>query len=141
MERILEFATNHWELFLALAVTLGFLVHSFTKGHLGGYRAIGVAEATRMLNSDEALFLDVRENNEYKDGHVVDSVHIPLSSFKKRIIELDKYKDRHVIVCCRTGARSGGACAQLKKRGFENLANLSGGILAWQSANLTLHKK
>ena len=75
-----------------------------------------------------------------KEGVVLDSIHIPIGQFGSRIEELDSYKERPIIVGCRSGARSNSACAKLKARGFEQVYNLSGGMLAWQSAGLPLDK-
>ena len=88
-----------------------------------------------------AVVLDVREDNEYLKGHIINSVHIPLSYLSNRIGELDKHKDKPIIVSCRSGQRSGQACAMLKKQGFENVYNLSGGMMAWQNDNLPVTKK
>ena len=94
-----------------------------------------------MINHDDALVLDVRENKEYNEGHIINSLHIPLSNIKTRMNSLEKYKSKKVIIACRSGHRSGQACATLKKEGFENVFNLSGGVMAWESANLPLIKK
>jgi len=67
-------------------------------------------------------------------------VHIPLSEFKSRLSELDKYKDKPVIAYCRSGSRSFSACKTLKKAGFETVSNLQGGIMAWQSQNMPVSK-
>ena len=78
--------------------------------------------------------------NEYSSGHIVNSVHIPLSNLKTRISELNKYKNQKIIVSCRSGNRSSQACASLKKEGFEEVFNLSGGVMAWENASLPLVK-
>jgi rhodanese-related sulfurtransferase len=54
---------------------------------------------------------------------------------------LNKYKDKPIIVSCRSGAQSSAACLQLKKAGFTEVFNLKGGILAWQSDNLPVTRK
>jgi len=94
-----------------------------------------------MINHDDAVIIDVRENNEYSDGHIINSIHIPLTSLKTRLNSIEKYKSQKVIVACRSGHRSSQACATLKKEGFEQVFNLSGGVMAWESASLPLIKK
>jgi len=58
-----------------------------------------------------------------------------------RIKELDKFKSKPILVSCRSGQRSAQACRILKKQGFENVTNLAGGVMAWESANLPMEKK
>jgi rhodanese-related sulfurtransferase len=54
--------------------------------------------------------------------------------------ELERFKERAVIVSCATGNRSGSAAALLRKNGFTNVVNLAGGVAAWQQAGLPTEK-
>lgn len=78
----------------------------------------------------EFLLLDVREDVEYLvsnlDGH-----HIPLGQLDNRLKEIEEHKENEVIVMCRTGNRSSRAASFLEKNGFDNVANLNGGIKKW----------
>ena len=141
MQRFIEFAGNHPELFLALGVISGLLVWSFIRGHFQGWRGVGPAEATLLINHQDAVVLDIREDSEYRDGYILNSVHVPLSQVKGAVGRLEKYKGRPVVVSCRSRSRSGVACATLAKQGFDQVYSLKGGILAWQNANLPLVKK
>ncbi|MCK4710817.1 MAG: rhodanese-like domain-containing protein [Gammaproteobacteria bacterium] len=94
-----------------------------------------------MINTDEAVLLDVREMSEVTAGMLNEAIHIPLSGFNKRVAELDKYKDSSVLVYCRSGNRSGSVCRTLSGRGFEKVYNLSGGIMAWEDAHLPVSRK
>ena len=141
MEKLAGFVAHNWDLFLALAVTLALIIWTefFSRGR--GVKRAGPHQATALISHDEGLVLDVREDSEYRDGHIIDSVHIPLSRLKERVGEITKHKARPIIVGCRSGHRSARACSLLKKNGFENIYNLEGGILAWQNANLPLTRK
>lgn len=141
MSQYITFVTQHWELFLALVVILGLLASNTFGGSLRGYRAVTPQEATRLMNHEDALVVDVREDAEYSGGHIINAKHIPLSKVQARIGELEKYKDKPIILGCRSGQRSGRACGILKKAGFEKVYNLGGGVVAWQSAGLPLTKK
>jgi rhodanese-related sulfurtransferase len=55
--------------------------------------------------------------------------------------QLEKHRDKPIIAVCRSGSRSGAACSLLRKKGFENVKNLRGGIMAWESANLPVKRK
>jgi rhodanese-related sulfurtransferase len=119
----------------------GMLVYSFFSARLRGFHGIHPAMATQLINRENALILDVREDNEYREGHIVNSLHIPVGYLSDRMKELEKYKDRPIIVGCRSGQRSSQACATLKKQGFEAVYNLNGGIMAWKNDKLPLTKK
>ena len=99
------------------------------------------AEATLLMNREDALVLDVRETGEWSSGHIQGARHIALAQLDKRISELEKFKDRPIIICCASGNRSSSACGQLKKIGFEKVFSLDGGISAWLSANLPVTTK
>ncbi|MDH5370004.1 MAG: rhodanese-like domain-containing protein [Gammaproteobacteria bacterium] len=141
MDQLITFTSNNTILVVAIIIVSLMLIHSLVGEKLRGYTSISPAESTRMINHDDALILDVRENNEYSDGHIINSLHIPLSTLKTRMSELEKHKTKNIIVACRSGHRSSQACANLKKGGFEHVFNLSGGIMAWGNASLPLVKK
>ena len=93
------------------------------------------------LYVEDAVVLDVRSIAEFKDGHIVNSVNIPLNGLGNNIKQLEKHRNKPIIAVCRSGSRSGAACSLLRKNGFENVKNLRGGIMAWESANLPVKRK
>jgi rhodanese-related sulfurtransferase len=99
------------------------------------------AEATLLMNREDALVLDVRETGEWGSGHITGARHITLGQLDKRLSELDKFKEKPIIVVCASGNRSSAACGQLKKQGFDKVYSLGGGISAWREANLPLTTK
>ena len=138
MDRLLEFSINHWDLVLALIVIVMMTFGGGLMRQIRGYKEVSAADAVTLMNREGAIYVDVREDKEYSDGHVIDSIHIPLGQLPDRVAELEAYKQQPVIVGCRSGSRSAMGCARLRKAGFEQVYNLKGGILAWQSANLPL---
>ncbi len=115
------------------------IMPSFGK-MFGGLREIGTLAATRLMNSGNALVLDVRDNGEFASGRIPKSKNIPLVDLEKRLDEIAKFKEKPVIVACRTGSRSGAAQRILKQKGFTDLYQLQGGVTAWQQASLPLEK-
>jgi rhodanese-related sulfurtransferase len=115
------------------------LLWPLVSGRVTGAREVGSLEATRLINQD-ALVLDVRENQEFAAGHVPRARHIPLGQLASRLPELEKFKGRPVVVVCRSGARSGRACAILRKNGFGQVYNLGGGMTAWEQANMPVER-
>ena len=141
MDQLITFTSNNTILVVAIVLVSLMLIHSLVGEKLRGYSSISPAESTQMINRDDALILDVRENNEYSEGHIINSLHIPMGSVQQRIPEIEKYKQKPVIVSCRSGARSNSVCGWLRKHNFENVSNLKGGVMAWQNASLPLSKK
>ena len=140
MDQLVEFAGNHTLLVASfLAVLAALLWHLATDP--GGRNAVDPAAATAMINHEEAVVLDVRSMAEFKDGHIVNAVNIPLNSLGTNLKQLEKYRSRPIVAVCRSGSRSGSACSLLRKHGFENVKNLRGGMLAWQSANLPVRRR
>jgi rhodanese-related sulfurtransferase len=137
---VLQFLQNNFWVF-TLALTSGImLLWSFFGNRLRGIKEVDHLAAMQLINHKNALMLDVREQSEYAAGHIVNSKLIPLGKLKERIGELEKYRERPIVVTCRSGQRSASACALLGKQGFAQTYNLNGGITAWQKASLPLEK-
>ncbi len=83
-----------------------------------------------------ALLLDVREPDEYAQGHAPGSVLIPLGQLEQRLAEISRYKDQPVALICRSGKRSATAQQLLVRAGFTATTNMEGGMIAWQKAGL-----
>jgi GrxC family glutaredoxin len=98
-------------------------------------------EAVKLINDKNALVVDVRTEKEYKEGHVMNALHIPLGMLGDRIQELQAYKNHAVVMVCRSGARSAQAATKLKKQGFTNVHNIGGGMLAWERVKLPITTK
>lgn len=137
---MLQFLTNNiWTVLIALT-SGAMLFWSYFGNRLRGIKDIDHIAATQLINHKNALVLDVREPSEYDAGHIVNSKHVPLGKLGERVGELEKYRERPIVVVCRSGQRSAAACALLLKQGFAQAQNLEGGVMAWQKASLPLEK-
>ncbi len=136
MSRVFEFVGNNPLLFAAFAAVLGMIIYYEYTRFASGLKRLSPFEATQLLNEGEAIFLDVRDDKEFKSGHVLNARHIPLSTMDKFMHELEKHKDKDVVVYCDNGQRSQRAGMRLRKNGFTRLHVISGGINEWQKANL-----
>lgn len=141
MEQYQEFVANNPVLFVALAVLLATITFLEIKRVTRRYQLLGPSDVVRMMNREDSLVLDVRDDSEVRQGRIKGARHIPLKELKDRLGELQKYRDKTVVVYCRTGNRSAQACELLSRQGFETVVNLQGGVVAWQNANLPLAKK
>lgn len=102
---------------------------------------INVLNANELIekNSTNPNFelIDVRTPNEYKEGHLKNSILLPLDEIYKWSETLDKKKE--YLIYCRSGGRSGVACNFLKEKGI-NAINMEGGILEWEEKEFTIEK-
>ena len=94
---------------------------------------ITVSELKSRLDSGEKFhFLDVREEWEYEEDNL-GAINIPLGELPHRLAELENFKDDEILVHCRSGARSGNAKKFMESKGFSQVRNVLGGILAYRS--------
>lgn len=97
---------------------------------------ISSQEAKKMIDSkDYGVVLDVRTMEEYTGelGHIDGAVLIPVQELKDRIKEVEKYKDKKVIVVCHSGVRSRKASDLLTQSGFKKVFNIADGMVGWDS--------
>ncbi len=81
----------------------------------------------------------MRPAADFHKGHIINSLNIPMNGFSNQLATLEKHKQRPIIIGCRSGAQSASACQILRKQGYEQVYNLRGGILAWQSRQSADH--
>lgn len=105
-----------------------------------GGRTVNAQELVNMVNRDGAVVVDVRDSTEFRSGHVVGAVNIPHGSIAERLSELQRYRDKPVVVMCKMGQHSSSAGVHLRKAGFTNVTKLRGGISEWRGQNLPLVK-
>jgi len=135
----MEFVRNNL-LLIAVAFASGaMLLWPFVRMRAGG-PGVSAAQATQMINREDALMVDVREPAEFGAGHVIGARNVPLARIDDGANDLAKRKDRPLIVYCDGGARASKAAAALRQQGFTRVLSLSGGLGAWQQAGLPVEK-
>ena len=134
----MEFIAQNWVLIAGIFVVALLLVSEPLRMRISGVEAANVFDAVSLSNHQSAIFVDVRESKEMADGVINGAYRVPLSNFDKNATQLDKFKEKPVIVYCRSGNRSICAAGKLRKKGFNKVYSLTGGILAWQKEKLPL---
>jgi rhodanese-related sulfurtransferase len=101
---------------------------------------VDVTEAERRIREDPArpVLLDVREMNEFVEFRAPGALLIPTSTFTGRLDELPD--DRPLLVICRTGVRSAAVTGFLARSGRDDVANVAGGMEAWEQAGLPIRR-
>ena len=94
---------------------------------------VSAEEAYKLINDDsELIILDVRTKEEYDNGHIPGAKLFPVQILSMKLAELDKYKDKPVLVYCASGGRSPRAVDTLANNDFENIYHLSRGMSSWR---------
>lgn len=138
MAQFVEFIGNHLVLATMWVVTLGAIImyHKRTSAS-----SVGPQKAVMLINREDAVVVDVRDKKEFDTGHIVDSINIPLAKLKQRITELQKHKEKPVVVVCKLGQQSSEAAKTLQEAGHEEVFRLSGGLTEWKAQSLPLVQK
>ena len=103
-------------------------------------RGVSTAQATHLINREDALVLDVRDPGEYGAGHILGAKNLPPARLEANAADVAKKKDATLILYCETGDRSGKAVTALKKQGYDKVFSLSGGLAAWKQAGLPVER-
>lgn len=137
VEQVFEFAGNHYILVgLFLFLLVAFIIN---EGKRGG-AAISPSSLVTLVNREGAVIVDVRDGKEFSNGHIAGAVNMPVTSFDSRIVDLESYKEKPIVLVCKIGQHAGAAGRKLKAKGFENVRRLSGGMAEWTASNLPVVK-
>jgi rhodanese-related sulfurtransferase len=133
-----DFIRNNILLIAVALISGGMLIWPLLRRSTGG-PWVSTAQATHLVNREDAWLVDVREPAEYGAGHILGARNLPLARIDAPG-DLVKRKDKPLILYCDSGDRASKAAAALRKQGFNRVVNLSGGLGAWQQAGLPLEK-
>jgi len=104
------------------------------------FKELSAAEASAFIAKENPLVLDVRTPNEYYDGRLKGAKLIPLQQLKDRISEIEAYRDKPVLVYCRSGNRSVVAAQILHGAGFKQVNHIRTGIVGWKKEGYAIEK-
>jgi rhodanese-related sulfurtransferase len=133
---IFVFVSEQWLLVTLLAALIG--VFFLTEQSKSG-KSLGTSELVRLINNDEAVVVDVRSTAEFESGHIHGALSIPHQKLASRAAELEKYRDKIIVLVDKIGQHSGAAGKTLNSLEF-NARRLGGGISEWQGSSLPLVK-
>ena len=137
MEQFFSFLGDH-PILVGTFLLLLFLFFRNERTRAGA--TVGTQELVRLVNKENAVVLDVRERNEFMEGHIVDALNIPYTSLESRLDEISQHKEKPIVIACKMGQHSGAAGTLLQKNGFTNVTRLTGGYAEWRAQNLPVVK-
>ena len=135
----MDFVQNNLLLFAVAFASGAMLLWPLVRRGMGG-PSISTAQATQLINREDATMVDVREPGEYGAGHALGAKNLPLARIQSGAGDVAKKKDATLILYCDSGDRSGKATAALRKQGYTKVFNLSGGFGAWKQAGLPVER-
>lgn len=139
-EELLAFAGRHMFLAMALVGLTIAIFYTEIARLFRPYKALRPAALTSLINTENALVVDLSSSSEFEKGHIPGSKNVLASQFDPENKTLANAKSLPVVAVCRTGQASAAAAKRLKQAGFEQVYWLDGGIQAWQQADLPLVK-
>lgn len=139
MQEIMQFVSRHPVLCLAWIVLLGAVLFMTFKSLASKVKVITRGEATRLINKEDAVVVDLRQRDDFRKGHIAGSVNLLPTEIKANNVgELEKHKSKPVIVVDGSGMQAQEPANALIKAGFEQVFVLKEGIAGWSGENLPL---
>lgn len=140
IEQLLQFGQNHWVLCSLFVVIILLIVFEEVKNKLTGIANVSAPEAVLLLNRENGLVVDLRQQSTFAAGHIIDSVNITSSDLRQNMAKLDNHKNRPLILLGDNSNDAARIGMLLKRAGFDKLSILAGGISSWKSAQLPLNR-
>lgn len=141
-EQIQQFIANHSIMVGAWVALFVAVIFTFYKAATCKYQIVNNAEATRLVNKEDGVVLDLRSDGEFNIGHILGSIQALPSDLKAgKAVHIEKYKETPVILVDVNGLTVGGIAEAMVKQGFNKVYVLKDGILGWRAANLPTVKK
>jgi rhodanese-related sulfurtransferase len=133
MEQVIEFVTNHPLLAGGFVAVLGLLVYTEVMRKLQGLKELSPAQAVPWINDPDAVVIDVSTVADFNKGHIVDAQNIQVSRLSDPDKEIQKLRDKKLLLVCKSGQSAVPAAASLLKMGAREVAVLKGGMAQWRS--------
>lgn len=138
MDKFLIFLVDNYVAVLLLFLLLFALI--IYESRKGG-KKIDASEATRIINKEKALVVDLRTSAEFNSGTISGAINLQPDIVDKENSLFKANEKDHIILVCKLGSSSSTVGGRLIKQGFENVNILSGGMQGWVQAGLPLIKQ
>jgi len=139
MQEIMQFVSRHPVLSITWIALLVAVLFTTFKGLASKVKVITRGEATRLINKEDAVVVDLRQRDDFRKGHIAGSINLlPAEVKANNVGELDKHKNKPVIVTDASGMQAQESANALLKAGFEQVYVLKEGIAGWSGENLPL---
>lgn len=135
------FVIKHWALVGAFFIVLILIIIEEAKSVSARGDRVSVFEATRFINKEDAVVIDLRDASSFREGHIVNAKNIAIADIELHLEKLNAHRDKPIILVDALGMKTTPVVLRLKQAGFAKVMTLKGGIEAWKSANMPIVKK
>lgn len=140
MQEITTFISHHLALSLAaIIVFLLVIVVEMLRTKRNTFN-IGIPKAVQMINHENAVVIDIRPEDAYRKGHIIDARNMPANTLRESPKKLEKFKNKPIILVCVAGIETQKLASSLIKSGYQAFS-LAGGIKAWHEAQMPIVKE
>lgn len=141
LPQIIQFVIKHWVLCAAFVIiSLVLIIEEIRSQQVTGGK-VSSAQATYMMNREEAMIIDLRDAAAFREGHIIGAKNIPLADFDRHLDKLDPHRARPIILVDAMGMKTASIAARLIKIGFVHTKTLKGGMDGWKTDNMPIVKK
>jgi rhodanese-related sulfurtransferase len=137
MQDIITFLTQHATLSIAIFSIFILLILIETMRAKRHTFNINPTQLTQLINKENAVVIDLRSQEAYRNGHIIGAQHFSINDMKQPAKKLEKLKQKPIIIITQTNPESQKIAAQLLKQGY-NAYSLNGGMRAWVDAQMPL---
>lgn len=135
MEQLLEFTGENTVLVVLLMISFFVLIFSELRRKASGMVAVDPTAAVALINND-GLVIDLRSQEAYSQGHIVNAKNIPYDELEANKTKIEKFKNKPIVAVCDAGMTSTRAVASLRNDGFVSAYGLKGGMGSWTQAGM-----
>ena len=122
MQEIMQFVGRHPVLSIAWIGLLAAVIVTSLKGLTSKVKVITRGEATRLINKEDAVVVDLRQRDDFRKGHIASAINLLPTDIKANNLgELEKHKDKPIIVVDGSGMQAQDPASALNKAGFERV--------------------
>lgn len=140
MQEYMNFFMNHWGLSLIFVAAFVWVIIVEAKSRAANGLGVSASKAVELINKEKAKVFDIRSEENFKSGHIVDAKNINADKLKSNVEGLKFKKDQAMIVACMRGISAQAVVKELRKQGYAKAYVLTGGMNAWQQAELPVVK-
>mgnify|MGYP001158140960 CR=1 FL=1 len=134
MYQLIEFFSNHIILFTAFIILLFMILSLEFNNITKKYKSLSYQELTKMINQSKITLIDLRGNDEFVKGHIVDSMNVALDKINQSKID----KKKPIITYSTSEADAINAAKEFVRKGFNDVYYLEGGLQSWVENNMPL---
>lgn len=139
MQEIMQFIGRNPILCIGWLALFAAVLYTTFKGVASKVKVISRGEATRLINKEDAVVVDLRQRDDFRKGHIAGAVNLLPGEIKANNVgELEKSKSTPIIVVDGTGLQAQTPANELVKAGFEKVFVLKDGVSGWVGENLPL---